>query len=309
MPSPWGSVTDAEPLQLIGGDGVTLAARRYGNPGDPTLLMVHGFPDTQELWAPLAVLLARRGHHVITYDLRGAGASGDPSGRRPYALRRLAGDARAVIDQLAGAEAAVHLVGHDWGAIQGWEFLYQPQTAPRIASFACINGACFDHTALLWRSRLATRSPRELAGIADQLRRSWYMLALGLPWLFRPVWRALLAPRWAALLSRLEGLEAQEGFPAASIARDGANLCGLYWRTPLERLLAPVRRQAVNIPVLVVRSQRDRFLAPSTLAGIERFAPSVQIATVPGGHWAPRAQPQLLCELIEAHLARYSSRA
>jgi pimeloyl-ACP methyl ester carboxylesterase len=304
--SPIAALATGPRAHSVRGDGVALSAREYGNPGERTVLMVHGFPDCQDLWTPIASALAQR-FHVITYDLRGAGASGTPPGRRPYAFEHLAADARAVIDALGGG-GPVHLVGHDWGAIQGWEFLYAEATRTRIASFVCVSGACFDHVGLLWRSRLATGSARDALAVAGQLRRSWYMLALQMPWLFRPLWRHALAPRWGRMLRGLEGIPAQEGFPAASIARDGANLCRLYWRTPLERLLAPVRREPVNVPVTVVRPERDRFLSPQTLEGIERYAPRVQVCTVPGGHWAPRAQPERLGELIAGHVERATAR-
>jgi pimeloyl-ACP methyl ester carboxylesterase len=284
-------------------DGVALAAREWGPEGAPTVLLVHGFPDTQALWSLLAPLLAEH-HHVVSYDLRGAGESSDPVGERPYALELLAADARAVIDALAGG-GPVHLVGHDWGAIQGWEFLYAPATARAIASFTCISGACFDHAGALMAERLRRPTAHGLLGSAGQLRRSWYMLALQAPWLFAPVWRALLAPRWAALLRRREGIEPTAEFPAPTLARDGANLAGLYWRTPLERLLRPRRLAPVEVPVQVIRGREDPFLSPATLEGIERFAPALTRHTIPGAHWTPRTQPRLLAELISEHVRRH----
>jgi pimeloyl-ACP methyl ester carboxylesterase len=285
----------------VASEGAVLAAREQGPADGPAVLLVHGFPDTQAVWSPLASRLAER-HHVVSYDLRGAGASSDPSGPRPYALERLAGDARAVIDALAGGRP-VHLVGHDWGAIQGWEFLYAPTTAPRIASFTSISGACFDHFGLLARERL--RHPRggSLLGTLDQLRRSWYMLALQPPGAFELAWRHVLAPRWSELLARREGVPPADDFPAPTLARDGANLVRLYRGTPLARLLAPRRREPVSVPVQVISPERDRFLSPATARGIERFAPRLTVRTVPGGHWAPRTHPEPLAELIAEHVA------
>jgi pimeloyl-ACP methyl ester carboxylesterase len=115
-----------------------------------------------------------------------------------------------------------------------------------------------------------------------------------------------MAPRWGLTLNRLEGIPRGEDFPAATIAADGAHLSGLYWRTPFERLLKPIRTEPVAVPVQMIRPVGDRFLSADTLEGVERFAPALTRETVPGGHWAPRLQPQRLAELITEHASRAS---
>lgn len=285
--------------RTVPGDGVDLAVHDHGDPAHPAMLLVHGFPDTQTLWAPVVDRLRDR-FHVITYDLRGAGDSGVPTGERPYALDHLARDAAAVLDAVVPGET-VHLVGHDWGAIQGWEFLYAEATRGRWRSYTCVSGASFDHAGLLLREHLRNRDLRALARAAGQMRRSWYMLALQSPTLFVPLWRRVLAPRWGRLLALREGVAPDGEFPAATIASDGAHLSGLYWRTPLERIARPRRTTAVEIPVQVIRPEHDRFLAPHTLDGLERFAPRLTRRSVPGGHWAPRSAPGPLAALIAEH--------
>ena len=286
----------------IAGDGVTLAVEEHGDAAAPTLLLVHGFPDTQRLWSLVVPRLADR-FHVVTYDLRGAGDSTVPAGPRPYAMARLAADAAAVIDAVAPART-VHLVGHDWGAIQGWEFLYAEPTCRRIASFTCVSGACFDHAGLLLRDRLRRPSPASLWPVLGQARRSWYMLLFQSPAVFAPLWRRLLAPRWGWLLSKREGVSRSRDFPAPTLSDDGVNLVGLYRGTPFERLLRPLRTTAVTVPVQVVRPVGDRFLSAHTLEGIERFAPRLTRSSVPGGHWAPRTYPGAIAELIAEHVQR-----
>ncbi len=287
------------PARNVEGDGVRLAVNDYGDPQAPALLLVHGFPDTQALWGPVVERLRDR-FHVITYDVRGAGGSSVPAGERPYAMEHLARDAAAVLDAVVPGER-VHLVGHDWGAIQGWEFLYADATRTRWRSYTCVSGACFDHAGALLRERLRQRDLVALGHALGQMRRSWYMLVLQLPRLFTPLWRHGLAPRWGRLLALREGIAPSADFPAATIADDGAHLAGLYWRTPLERLARPRRTTPVEIPVQVIRPEGDRFLSPHTLDGIERFAPRLTRSSVPGGHWAPRSAPGRLAALIAEH--------
>ena len=59
---------------------VDLAVDERGPSDAPTVVLVHGYPDTSAVWAPVAERLADR-YHVVTYDVRGAGASGAPEGR------------------------------------------------------------------------------------------------------------------------------------------------------------------------------------------------------------------------------------
>ena len=83
--------------QSVTSTDVTLAARDWPNPGAPTVILVHGYPDSQVVWEPVADRLAEQhGLRVITYDVRGAGHStAPPEGtRRPS---RRAGNTRVLL--------------------------------------------------------------------------------------------------------------------------------------------------------------------------------------------------------------------
>ncbi len=117
--------------------GVTLAVREWGSVTDPTVVLVHGYPDTQELWTDVAVRLARK-HHVVTFDLRGFGSSTPPpEGTAGYALPRLLDDLDSVLTVVAPGRR-VHLAGHDWGAIVGWEAAAATRFAGQIVSYTAV---------------------------------------------------------------------------------------------------------------------------------------------------------------------------
>ena len=61
---------------------------RVGGQG-PAVVMLHGFADTGDMWAPLAAVLAQD-HTVIVPDLRGMGLSSYPEGG--YDKKTQAGD-------------------------------------------------------------------------------------------------------------------------------------------------------------------------------------------------------------------------
>jgi pimeloyl-ACP methyl ester carboxylesterase len=56
--------------QDIGTDGATIHVRVGGQ--GPAVVMLHGFADTGDMWAPLAAEL-EKDHTVIVPDLRGMG--------------------------------------------------------------------------------------------------------------------------------------------------------------------------------------------------------------------------------------------
>jgi pimeloyl-ACP methyl ester carboxylesterase len=94
---------------------VELCVETFGDPGDPTVLLIHG-ACASLLWWPHAfcTALAARGRHVVRYDSRDTGRSTHyPAGRPPYGLRDLAADAVGILDALAVPRA--HLVGRSMG--------------------------------------------------------------------------------------------------------------------------------------------------------------------------------------------------
>lgn len=79
----------------------------------PTVLLVHGFPQTWWCWRHVIGLLARD-HLVIAPDYRGAGGSDRPAAG--YDKRTMAADLRALVVALTGAPPD-HVIGHDLGAM------------------------------------------------------------------------------------------------------------------------------------------------------------------------------------------------
>ena len=62
--------------------GIELCVAELGDPGRPTVVLVHGYPDSKEVWSEVAARLAGR-FHVVLYDVRGHGRSTAPRPPRP----------------------------------------------------------------------------------------------------------------------------------------------------------------------------------------------------------------------------------
>jgi len=101
--------------QDIAVEGATIHVRVGGS--GPAVVLLHGFGDTGDMWAPLAAELARD-HMVVVPDLRGMGLSSHPADR--YDKRTQAADVRAVLAHLNIDHSAV--VGHDIGTMVAYAY-------------------------------------------------------------------------------------------------------------------------------------------------------------------------------------------
>jgi pimeloyl-ACP methyl ester carboxylesterase len=97
----------------IATNGTTLHVRIGGH--GPAVLMLHGFGDTGDMWAPLATALGRN-RTIIIPDLRGMGLSAHPASG--YAKKNQAVDIAGILDHLKIAK--VDLVTHDIGNMVGY---------------------------------------------------------------------------------------------------------------------------------------------------------------------------------------------
>ncbi len=90
---------------------------RYGEPGAPPLLVLHGGPGAHHDYLLPQLLELERlggGHELVFYDQRGGGRSKDES-RAPVTWRTHVDDLALVVDEL-GLEP-LSVVGYSWGAM------------------------------------------------------------------------------------------------------------------------------------------------------------------------------------------------
>lgn len=194
----------------------------------------------------------------------------------------------------------VHLVGHDWGAIQGWELACAEHLAPRIASFTAVAGPALGHVRAAVRRQL--RQGR-LLHAASQLRHSWYIVGLCTPGVPTLVWRGVLGRGgWEAYLRQVERISTAGATPADTLTRGGIHGANLYRRNILLGF-AGNRPARPKLPVQLIVPSGDRFVPPGYYEAVEGYVPSVRRRIVAGSHWAPRAQP----ELISGWIADFAS--
>ncbi|MDO6412913.1 alpha/beta hydrolase [Sphingomonas sp. BIUV-7] len=110
----------------IATNGTTLHVRIGGK--GPAVVLLHGYGETGDMWAPLAAELMRD-HTVIVPDLRGMGLSGRPAAG--YDKKTQGQDIASVLDALKIAKADI--VAHDIGNMVAFAFVFEhPDRATRL---------------------------------------------------------------------------------------------------------------------------------------------------------------------------------
>jgi len=114
-----------------GVNGLRVHLLEAGTPGNPCVLMLHGFPELAYAWRYVMPALAEAGYYVIAPDQRGYGRTTgwDPEYDGDLASFRQLNLVRDMVGLLAALDLAsvVAVVGHDAGAgVAAWCALLRP---------------------------------------------------------------------------------------------------------------------------------------------------------------------------------------
>jgi len=299
-------VTITLAAEVTASDGVGLAVYRYTeiNPARPTILAIHGFPDNHQVWDRVAEILSQR-YNFVAYDVRGAGESSCPASRSGYHFGQLVSDVGAVIDSL-GVDR-VHLLGHDWGSIQGWAAVTDDSLMEKIASFTSISGPHLRYAGAFLRS---ARTPRALAHVARQLVSSGYIgffLCPGVPEL---AFRSGLGVKVVEALERIGRSSTRSERRAAprSVA-DYVNGLSLYRENMPGPMISPGKQlPQTSVAVQVLVPRKDVFVTPA----LQRFTGAIpaggRVIPIEGGHWVVTSRPDVVARLTAEWIEKVSGR-
>jgi pimeloyl-ACP methyl ester carboxylesterase len=261
----------------------------------PLVVLLHGFPEFWYAWRHQIPALAAAGFRAVAPDLRGYNLSEKPRGVRSYRIEALLGDLAGLIAHLG--EEKAHVVGHDWGGALAW---YAPLFHPeRLLSLALLNAP----------HPLAFR--RELRSNPAQRRKSSYVFFFQLPWLPE---RRIRAGNFAALGKMLRRDPVSPGaftdddirLYEEALSRPGALTAAVnYYRAAL-RFPPRVRGRAwpEGLKTLLIWGERDRYLGPGLLEGLDRWVPRLTVERIPeASHWVQADAPARVNEILLRFLA------
>jgi pimeloyl-ACP methyl ester carboxylesterase len=257
---------------------------RVGGAG-PAVLLLHGFGETGDMWAPLAAELVRD-HFVIVPDLRGLGLSSRPAGG--YDKKTQAEDVAGILGSLKVDK--VDLVTHDIGNMVGYAFA--AQHPDRVKKFVVIDapipgiGPWDDivRSHALWHSFYGPDAERLVKGRERiYLDRFWNEFSAD-PKTFDEASRKHYAKLYAAAGAMHAGFEQFKAFD-----QDAADN------------KAFVAKGMLTMPVLAIGGEKSFGPMMGTVMGAA--ASNVQTAVVPNsGHWVMEENPAATIKLIQDFL-------
>ncbi len=268
--------------------GVRIHYVTLGNPKDPPVLMIHGFPDYWYSWRGLMADLARD-HFTIAIDQRGYNLSGQPAGEQNYQLKYMVGDVAAVLHQLGLAKATV--VGHDWGGAVAWQVaIDRPELVDRlvILNLPHLRGL-----------------KRELATNPQQQKNSAYARFFQQDDAWKKISAAKLVdtavPDQADVATREKYTQAMQ---RSSIEAMLAYYRQNYPREPYAPDTSPVVK--VQAPVLMIHGLDDTFLLAGALDGTWQWVDDqLTVVTLPHvGHFVLRDAPTQVISIVRDWLAK-----
>jgi NAD(P)-dependent dehydrogenase (short-subunit alcohol dehydrogenase family)/pimeloyl-ACP methyl ester carboxylesterase len=296
------TTTQAVPTTVTASDGVLLAVHAYTeiDKRRPSILAIHGYPDNHHVWDGVAEKLADR-YNFVAYDVRGVGESAFPADRSGYRLPQLSSDVGAVIDSLGVDE--VHLLGHDWGSIQGWAAVTDDSVMGKIASFTSISGPHLNYAGRFLRS---PRTPRAVADVARQILASsyiWFFLCPGAP---------EVAIRSQVTVKVIEAVERigrsstrSQRRPSPRSIDDYLNGLNLYRANMPAPILAPgPKLPQTSVPVQVLVPRKDYFVSPALQRFTGSIPPGSRVVPIEGGHWVVSARPDVIARLTSEWVDR-----
>src|ERR1700758_2862949 len=276
--------------------GVRIAVYEEGNPEGPTVVLVHGFPDSHVLWDGVVPLLAER-FRVIRYDNRGVGLSSAPKPVSAYTMARYADDLAEVIGRLSPGQP-VHVLAHDWGSVGVWEYLTRPGAGDRVASFTSVSGPSQDQVVHYVFSGLRQPwRPRRFARSISQALRFTYMALLSIPVLAPLFLRLTLSVR-ALRRNAVDNIPADKIHHSAKLASDAAHSVKTYpanyFRSFSKKRPVPV----IDVPVQLIVNSQDKYVRPYGYDETARWVPRLWRRDIKAGHFSPMSHPQVMAAAV-----------
>jgi pimeloyl-ACP methyl ester carboxylesterase len=283
--------------------GVTLNVATEGDPANPAVILLHGFPESRRTWREVAPRLEDN-FYLVMPDQRGFAGSDLPQDVEDYCTDKLIDD----IFALANALDLEHfsLVGHDWGGAIAWGAALRGN--PQLARLAVINAP---HPVVFQKSLIEDE---------DQRLASQYINAFRTPGFEKAVeelgFEAFFDKTFARHTDVSKIAESEKRKYIVDWSQPGAFSAMLNWyraskvivpppgvTIPLpDWLLGPF--PAVKVPTLVIWGMKDAALLPIQLDGLDRLVEHLTIVRLPDtGHFAPWEAGDQVAAALEAFLA------
>jgi pimeloyl-ACP methyl ester carboxylesterase len=281
-------------------NGIEIAYETFGDPADPTLLLVMGLGVQMLLWdEELCQMFVERGFHVVRFDNRDVGLSTKTPGRPPrvlpalvrrprksaYLLSDMADDAAGLLDHLQ--VDAAHVMGASMGGMIAQTLAARhPRRVLSLVSIMSTTG----------NRRVGRAKPGALALLVNRPpqgreenveRAAKAFKVIGSPGFERD----------EARLRDVMGRSYDRCFHPAGVAHQLVAIMASGNRTPQLR--------SIQAPTLVVHGENDPLVGVSGGRATARAIPDARLMTIPGmGHDMPREIWPRMVDAVVANAQR-----
>lgn len=304
-------MTELNHRRLCLSTGIEMDAYTAGDPTNPALIFLHGFPESHRTWRHQIKAFSDR-FYCVAPDQRGYRGTSKPQEVSAYTADKLTADIFALADALDVQEFTI--VGHDWGGAIAWSVALNGQVgglnpgwAGRVSRAIIANAP---HPYIFQRLLVTDKHQRAS---------SQYIRA------FRdPANDALIRNRGLTGLmlevvkwDKQSSMEPNERFALLTDWQDREACFGMINWYRASALYVPSMEEdaeipafasgefpKLNIPTLVIWAMDDLALPPSNIEGIEKFVPNVVVQPVNGcGHFVTWEAPAAVNAAMEQFLS------
>ncbi len=281
---------------------MTLNVRLQGDPSDPMILFLHGFPEYSGMWTRLMGPMSER-FYCVAPDQRGYATSSKPDGVEHYAAGKLAGDAIGLIEKLSPGRS-VYLVGHDWGASVAYAVaMMRPDLLEALIIVNGVHPGAFQHALLQDPAQgKASQYMHKLCASGAEERFSADEFAL----LFK-MFAAFSDMSWMTDADREGYLQAWSQPGAVTGMLNWYRASPIYVPAPdedassRENPFDDPKKLRVRPRHLLIWGQQDAALLPSSYARLGEFCDDLKIVKIADSdHWVVNAKPDQVREAILA---------
>lgn len=294
--------------------GVELDVCVMGNPSDPPIIFLHGFPESHRTWRHQLQALSDT-YYCIAPDQRGYRGSSRPAQVDAYTIDKLTADIFALADAFGIETFAV--AGHDWGGAVAWSVALcgqpgglHPEYAGRVPRAMIANAP---HPWIYQRILIDDPAQRAAAQYIRRFRDSASDALIEQGGLLALLKDAL---HWQTP-KQMEPREAEDliaGWNDHAAARGMIN-----WYRASEILVPAIGEAApmpawaagafpkLTIPTLLIWAMEDKALPPSNIEGIEAVVPNIRIERIAGcGHFVTWESPEAVTAAMRGFLHQTS---
>ncbi len=280
--------------------GVSLDVAVAGDPANPAIILLHGFPESHRTWRHQIPALAER-FFVLAPDQRGYARSSKPEGVADYAPAKIVADLLPLADHF-GIDRFT-LVGHDWGGAVAWmAALNHPERVSRLIILNAPHPLIFQRT---------------MFDDPEQRAASQYIRAFRNPGLEAHIAEtgieAYFDKTFVGHADQAKFAEERAVY-VDQWSQPGA-LTAMYNWYRASPIIVPAMEEdpprppfldkpfpSTQMPVLIIWGMNDTALKPSQLDGLDALIPDLTLVHVDAGHFVTWEAPEAVNHTMLAWL-------